>query len=107
MKKIYLNFLKKIFDFFKKKPQPQPRSPQEIENDKFRHKYKLEFLLGVYFVLYHFNEQWWYLRKWDEDYVFEETSGDSLRIQYPEYLENIITLHQEWLKSGKFFLPFR
>jgi len=107
MKKSISNFFKKILGFFKKKPLPIERSQQEIDNDKFRHKYRLEFLYDVYFVQYFFNEEWWYLRFWDEDYVFEETPGNALRIQHPEYLENIITAHQEWLKTGKFFLPFR
>lgn len=105
--------MKKLFErivnlFKRKRIEPVAvRSSQQIANDKHRDKYRLEFIDNVYFIQYYFNGEWWYLRRLDDDYIFEEKRGKAIRIITPPYLEDVITKHQEWLSGGRFFLPFK
>jgi len=105
-----MGLLKKLLSLFKRKPKPIPppvRTEQEIANDKHRAKYRLEYLENVYFVQYHFNGDWWFLRRWDDDYILEERRGMGLRITDQNYLEDVITKHQEWLAGGRFFMAYK
>lgn len=100
-------FVDWIKSFFKKKPEPIVKTEQELLNDKHRSKYRVELFNNLYYVQYYFNGEWWYLRKWDEDYVFEESRGMGIRISELKLMEQIITSHQQWLSGGHFFLPFK
>lgn len=108
------NFFDWVVSLFKKKPEPiiVPPTPEELKKQKdfeeIRKKYNLEFVesYNAYFVRYLFKDQWWYLRRWDEDYTLERVRGNAIRIAKTEYLEGIIYLHQDWIKDGKIFLPF-
>lgn len=96
-----------LIGLFKKKPKSLERTQQEINNDQYRAKYRMEFLGGVYYVQYQFKGQWWYLRKWDFDYMFEEKRGHAIRITDQSHIENVIAEHQAWIGEGHFFLPFK
>lgn len=104
-------FLSKITGLLKRKPRvlaPVPKTPEELEKERIRRKYKLEFFetLNLYFVMYEFNGEWWYLRRWDDDYTLERARGNAVRLINPDNLQNTINLHQEWIKGGRIFLPF-
>lgn len=106
----YFKPIRWLLGLFKRKPKPIPqkeRSEQEIKNDKHRAKYRTEVVDGVHFIQYYFNGEWWYLRLFDEDYILEEKRGKGMRLTDLQYLENIITKHQEWLSGGRIFLPFK
>lgn len=106
-----IKLIKKIILLFKRKEKLKTialKTPQEIERDRIINKYRLEFLetLNIYFIQYEFNDQWWYLRQWDDDYTFEKARGNGIRIRKPQDLEKVILEHQEWIKGGRYFLPF-
>jgi len=101
------NILERLRNLFKKKVVQPERTLQEINNDKYRAKYRMEFLGGVYYVQYFFKDQWWYLRKWDDDYMFEEKRGKAIRITDQSHIENVIAEHQAWIGEGHFFLPYK
>lgn len=97
-----------------KKPKPvvvQP-TPEELEKEKqlkeLRSKYSLEYVESykLYFVRYLWKDQWWYLRRWDEDYTLERVRGNAVRIQEKEQLDQIIYLHQDWINQGHVFLNY-
>jgi hypothetical protein len=75
-------------------------------------KYALEHLPthGIYLVKYRYRDQWWYLRRWAEDYTLERVKGMSLKIQdtpnYDHDLDLIIKLHQEWINEGHIHLNY-
>lgn len=96
-----------LIGLFKRKPKPQPKTDQQIANDKYRDKYQLEQYDGWWFVKFHFNNEWWYLRYWGEDYVLEDTRENAMVISGPDQIENVITDHIKWMKEGRVFLPFR
>ncbi len=99
---------KAICNFFlKKKEVVKEKTLQEIEADRLRKCYRLEFMetLNQYFVQYHFKDRWWYLRQWDDDYTLESARGNAIKLQTPEFLDTIIARHQEWMKGGRIFMP--
>ena len=97
-----------------KKPKPIVILPthEELKKQKeweeTRKKYNLEFVesTGAYFVKYLSKNQWWYLRRWDEDYTLERVKGNAIRISNSEHLESIIYRHQDWIKQGHIFLSY-
>lgn len=106
-----------FFDWFvglfkKKKKEIEPLSDDEfkmqLEWQEKKVKYRLEYLdsMKLYFVQYYYNEQWWYLRKWDGDYFFERVRGNAIRINKPEELDQIIFFHQDWIKQGHIVLNY-
>jgi hypothetical protein len=108
------NFFDWFVSLFKKPAPPKvvEPTPEEIkkqqEKDEIRKKYNLEYVesYNAYFVKYLSKNQWWYLRRWDEDYTLERVKGNAIRISNPEHLESIIYLHQDWLKEGHIFMSF-
>jgi len=108
------NFFDWFVGLFKKPAPPKvvEPTPEEIkkqkEKDEIRRKYNLEYVesYNAYFVKYLSKNQWWYLRRWDEDYTLERVRGNAIRISNPEQLENIIYLHQDWIKDGHIFMSF-
>lgn len=103
----YFDPIRWFFNLFKKKQVAPPRTAQQIANDKYRDKYQLELFDELWFVRFKFNDEWWYLRYWDEDYVLEETRERCIALFDPDQIEDIITDHIKWMKEGRVFLPFR
>lgn len=104
------SFLKRIINNFLSlftKEKEVVRTEQQITNDKYRDRYRLDFYDEWYFVQYKFNGDWWFLRKWEDDYVLEETRDKSLAFLDPNFLEDIITDHVKWQREGRLFLPIR
>jgi hypothetical protein len=89
------------------KPTPAELAKKK-EQDEIRAKYSLEFIesYNCYFVRYFWRNQWWYLRRWDEDYTLERVKGNAIRISEKEHLDQIIYLHQDWIKDGHIFLNY-
>jgi hypothetical protein len=107
------NFFEWLVSLFKKKPVPKfELSPEEIklkeQKAKIRARYNLEYLesYNAYFVKYLYKDQWWYLRRWDEDYTLERVRGNAIRINKPEELETVIYLHQDWISEGHIHVNF-
>jgi len=113
------DFFQLIVNLFKRKkpvPPPLPSHEELVAEAKWiniKAKYSLEHLPvhGAYFVRYMFKNQWWYLRRWDEDYTLERVRGNAIRI--PESSSNvdldfdfIIKLHQEWINEGHVSLNY-
>ncbi len=88
-------------------PSPEDVAKQKAQ-DVLRAKYSLEFLesYNCYFVKYLWRDQWWYLRRWDEDYTLERVRGNAIRINEKEHLDSIIYFHQDWIKQGHVFLNY-
>jgi hypothetical protein len=107
-------FFEWIVGLFKKPPPPSiiEPSPEEIAQkkawDETRAKYSLEFVesYNQYFVRYMWRDQWWYLRRWDEDYTLERVRGNALRVEKPEQIDQIIYFHQDWIKAGHISLLY-
>lgn len=106
-----MGFFEWIVSLFKKeKPVAVvPPTAEELEKEakwiKIKSMYSLEFLEHheFYYVRYRFKDQWWYLRRWDDDYTLERVRGNAIQIKDPLYLDNIIRLHQEWINEGHIF----
>lgn len=98
--------------FKRKKPVVVEPSLEEIrkkeEYENIRRRYNVEYVesYNAYFVKYLDRNQWWYLRRWDEDYTLERVKGNAIRLAKPEHLESIIYQHQDWLKQGHIFMSF-
>lgn len=102
-----------------KKPKPVVIEPtaEQIAADAnwilIKSKYSLEYLplQGAHFVRYRFKDQWWYLRRWDDDYTLERVRGNAIRIpdtstNIDQDFDFIIRLHQEWINEGHIFLNY-
>lgn len=98
--------------FKEKKPVVIQPTPEELAEEArwimIKSKYSLEFLKehGSYFVRYRWRDQWWYLRRWDEDYTLERVRGNAIRIKDPLSIDQVIKLHQEWIGEGHIHLNF-
>ncbi len=108
-----MKLLSKLTSLFKKKPVEVPlpqKTEKELEFELIKRKYKLEYseALNKYFVRYLFNGDWYYLRRWEYDFGLEETRGRGILVQGDdENLNQLIKEHQEWIKEGHVFLPYR
>lgn len=106
-------FFEWIVGLFKRpKPVVVLPTPEEIQKEKekeeLHNKYSLEFVesYNCYFVRYLWRNQWWYLRRWDEDYTLERVKGNAIRISDKNHLDRVIYLHQDWIKDGHVFLNY-
>jgi len=112
------DFFQLVVNLFKKKkpvPPPQPTVEELAEEAKWintKAKYSLEHFPthGIYLVRYMFKDQWWYLRRWDEDYTLERVKGNAIKIpespNYDKDFDFIIKLHQEWINEGHVSLNY-
>lgn len=108
------NFFDWLVSLFQKPKTILPPEPtkEELEEEArwvaTKAKYRLEYLdtYKLYFVQYFHNGQWYWLRRWDEDYVLEKVRGNALRISDPNELDSLIKFHQDWIKDGHIFLNF-
>lgn len=103
-----LKIKKFLTSLFKKREVIVVKTPEEIERENLRKKYRLEYLetYDRYFIQYEYEGEWWYLRQWDtNDYTFEKKRGNAIRIHNPNYLDTVIARHQEWIKGGRFYMP--
>lgn len=72
-------------------------------------KYAVEYLKehNEYFVKYmHKSGEWWYLRRWTEDFTLERARGNAIRIADPSHLDQVIRMHQEWINGGHISMSF-
>jgi len=114
LKKESNEFFEWIVNLFKKeKPKKIEPSYEELAQEakwlNIKAKYRLEFLKehNAYFVQYqHKSGEWWYLRRWTEDYTLERARGNAIRISDPNQLDQVIRMHQEWIADGHVFISF-
>ncbi len=107
------NFFNWLVGFFKKKkkviePLSDDEFKKQLEWQEIKAKYRLEYLESVqlYFIQYLYNDQWWYLRRWDEDYTLERVRGNAIRVRQPNELDSVIFFHQDWIKQGHISLNY-
>lgn len=108
------NFFDWLVKFFKrKKPIKVEPTYEELAAEakwiNIKANYCLEYLneRDEYFVKYrHKSGEWWYLRRWTEDYTLERARGNAIRVKDQNQFDMVIRLHQEWLKEGHIFVSF-
>jgi hypothetical protein len=108
-------FFEWVVSLFKKKKPPvkiQPTYEELLADAKWiniKAKYSIEYLKehNAWFVKYmHKNGEWWYLRRWSDDYTLERARGNAIRIADPNQLDTVIKMHQEWIDGGHIFMSF-
>lgn len=109
------NFFDWLVAFFKKKPKPLPKQPtyEELAAEakwlNIKAKYAIEYLKehNTYYVKYqHRSGEFWYLRRWTEDYTLERARGNAIRLTDPNQLDQVIRMHQEWIAGGHIHVSF-
>ena len=104
-----------IVNFFKKKPKPAANVPTydelaaEAKWLNIKAQYRLEKLNehNAWFVQYrHKSGEWWYLRRWTEDYTLERARGNAIRVSDENQFDQVIRMHQEWIAGGHIFMSF-
>jgi len=104
-----------IVNLFKKKEKPVAKQPthEELAAEakwiNIKAKYAIEYLKeqNAWFVKYRHNSgEFWYLRRWTEDYTLERARGNAIRIADPSQLDQVIRMHQEWIGEGHISMSF-
>jgi hypothetical protein len=104
-----------VVGLFKKKPKPVVQQPtyEELAAEakwlNIKAQYRLEKLTehNAWFVQYrHKSGEWWYLRRWTEDYTLERARGNAIRVSDENQFDQVIRMHQEWLAGGHIFMSF-
>src|SRR6478609_7703917 len=97
-----VSFFNWVVSLFKKKPKPVAKQPTydelaaEAKWLNIKAKYALEYLKehNAYYVKYqHRSGEFWYLRRWTEDYTLERARGNAIRLTDPNQLDQVIRMH--------------
>lgn len=112
------SFFETMVNLFKKKtPEiPEVKGPtiEELAAEAkwltIKADYAIEHLKehDAWFVKYKHKRsgEFWYLRRWVEDYTLERARGNAIRIADPSQLDQVIRMHQEWINGGHIFMSF-
>lgn len=108
-------FFEWLVSLFKRKKPPvkiEPTYDELVAEAKWlniKSKYALEYLKehNAWFVKYqHKSGEYWYLRRWSDDYTLERARGNAIRLSDPSQLDMVIRMHQEWIAGGHIFMSF-